>query len=143
MLIACPSCTAEYEVPASRLRPGKLVRCARCGNKWLPAYEAEEADLPPQTADVEVRPEPESEMARALPEVTAMDRLAASPASPPARIGLILAWILTFVVLAGAVAATIGWRDKLIRAWPPSGRILTATSHSTHQRVQTAGATPD
>jgi predicted Zn finger-like uncharacterized protein len=138
MRIACPSCAAEYEVPASRLRPGKLVGCARCGNKWLPALETEKA-VPPHAADVQVPLPAEVAMARALPEVTAMDRLAATPASPPSRASLVVAWVLTFVVLAGALAAMIGWRDKVVRAWPPSGRILTATSHSTHPRVQTAG----
>ena len=37
MRITCPSCAAHYEVPAARLRPGKLVRCVRCGADWLPA----------------------------------------------------------------------------------------------------------
>ncbi len=67
-----------------------------------------------------------------------MDRLAATPVRPAARTGLIAAWVLTFVVLASAVAATVGWRDEVVRAWPPSGRILTTTGHSAARQSHTA-----
>jgi predicted Zn finger-like uncharacterized protein len=137
MRIVCSSCAAEYEVPALRLRPGKLVRCARCGNKWLPVDQAEEG-APSDTADEQRAPDVELQNAGSLPEVTAMDRLAATPVRPAARTGLIAAWVLTFVVLASAVAATVGWRDEVVRAWPPSGRILTTTGHSAARQSHTA-----
>lgn len=53
-----------------------------------------------------------------------MDRLAAAPAPPAASAGPMAAWVLTVVVLAAAVASAVTWRDSVIRAWPPSGRIL-------------------
>ena len=36
MRIECPSCAARYEVPETRLAPGRAVRCARCGSDWVP-----------------------------------------------------------------------------------------------------------
>jgi hypothetical protein len=39
--------------------------------------------------------------------------------------------MLTFVVLAGAAAAAIGWRGAVVQAWPPSGRILAAAPPTT------------
>jgi predicted Zn finger-like uncharacterized protein len=142
MRIACPSCAAEYEVPASRLKPGKLVRCARCGGKWLPDPDPEpvasEGDLARQ-----IPPDTELGAARSLPDVTAMDRLAASRAATLDRKRLIAAWALTFVVLAGAVAAVVGWRDDVVRTWPPSGRILAATGQSVAQPAQTGSKKPE
>jgi predicted Zn finger-like uncharacterized protein len=126
MRIACPSCAATYEVPASRLRPGKLVRCARCANDWLPVQQAEPAVPPSTSADPATAVVPAT--AAPLPAMTAMDRLAAAPASPPARVGLIGAWVLTLIVLAAAVVAIVGWRQVVVRAWPPSARILTTTA---------------
>jgi hypothetical protein len=97
--------------------------------------DVEEVVPPPVSAEPPRDPEPEK--AAPLPEVTAMDRLAASPASPSGRTNLTRAWVLTFVVLAGAVAIAFTWRDTVIRAWPPSGRILEGTSHATPQPLST------
>lgn len=129
MLIACPSCAAAYQVPALRLKPGKLVRCARCGHDWLP--DPEDA-VPPQASVEQPLPhdEPEAEPVTPMPELTAMDRLAAMPRLRPAHTGLIAAWVLTFVILTAAVAAAIGWRATIVRVWPPSSRIF-ATSTQT------------
>jgi predicted Zn finger-like uncharacterized protein len=149
MRIACPSCAATYEVPASRLRPGKLVRCARCANDWLPVQLAEPVVPPATSVDPVTAVAPAT--AAPLPAMTAMDRLAASPASPPARVGLIGAWVLTVIVLAAAVVAIVGWRQVVVRAWPPSARILTTTvatpsasnGNSSPSPAQTAGKAPE
>jgi predicted Zn finger-like uncharacterized protein len=135
MRIACPSCAATYEVPASRLVPGKMVRCARCATDWLPPLEPEEATPPPESAKAPADAAPPIEapvqgmtaQGMTAQGMTAMDRLAAAAAQPPARTGLIGAWVLTLIVLTGAVAATVGWRSAIVRAWPPSGRILATT----------------
>ena len=141
MRIACPSCDAAYEVPDSRLPRGKMVRCARCDNKWLPAAQADDTVSPPDPAVVSAPVIADSEAASAddapdaapaaapqAPTATAMDRLSASPTAGlrPHR-GLIGAWAMTFVVLALAVAAAVVWRNAVVRAWPPSGRILATT----------------
>ncbi len=40
MRIVCPSCAARYEVPETRLVPGKPVKCAKCGASWAPLAAA-------------------------------------------------------------------------------------------------------
>jgi predicted Zn finger-like uncharacterized protein len=117
MRIVCPSCDAEYEVPASRLTSRRMVRCARCGGEWMAAQETPE---PPPDPD----PESSAEPVVQAPTLTAMDRLASNPPPLPRPSRLIAAWIMTFVVLASAVAATIIWRGAIVRAWPPSSLIL-------------------
>ncbi|HEY0181220.1 MAG TPA: hypothetical protein VGC09_00295, partial [Rhodopila sp.] len=120
---------------ASRLKPQRMVRCARCGSEWEPVREVDEAAAPPR--DVVHRDLPEqppsdggAEMT-SLPEITAMDRLAASPAKPPASRRLMGAWAGTFAVLAAAVIATVIWRQAVVRFWPPSGRILQTSEQAT------------
>ena len=72
-----------------------------------------------------------SEPVLPAPRITTMDRLAASVHNLPERTPLIVAWVLTGVVLIAAVAATVTWREAVVRAWPPSSRILGHTDHVT------------
>jgi len=137
MRITCPRCAASYEVPTARMRPGKLVRCARCGGDWLPEPDAEPVAEPDVPAEHHA-PAAETEAPVPPPLVSAMDRLAASPASVAPRASLLAAWVLTFVVLAASVAATVAWRDAVIRTWPPSSRILAAKDHTVPPSGQTA-----
>ena len=130
MRITCPGCAANYDVPASRLKPGKLVRCARCGNDWLPAPDAGNVVAQQEPAAEQASTDVSHEADASPPEFVATDRLTPPAIAPPARQGLFVAWVLTFLVLAGAVAATIGWRDSIVRAWPPSSRILGAARHT-------------
>jgi predicted Zn finger-like uncharacterized protein len=126
MRIACPSCAATYEVPDSRLKPGQMVRCARCGGEWVPKAEPEHVTESLASDEPETGPYTgqEVETAKAQPALTAMDRLASPPPPPPWSRSLLAAWILTGAVLTGAVAATIIWRQEFMSIWPPSSRIL-------------------
>lgn len=125
MRIVCPSCAAQYEVPASRMTQRRMVRCARCGGQWKPVQEAE----PPRPADEapaslrEDKPLPVAQP-DVLPPVTAMDRLAVGAPKPVRPVGLRVAWIMTIVILAAAVAGAVIWRAPITRTWPPASRIL-------------------
>jgi predicted Zn finger-like uncharacterized protein len=138
MRIVCPSCAAEYEVPTARLKPGKLVRCARCRSSWLPDLHAEDA-VPPRDPADEPASGAEFDATGSLPGITAMDRLAAAAAPPPRPTRLIGAWVLTFAVLAGAFVAVLGWRDAVVRVWPPSSRLLAATDQTAPPPGQITG----
>ena len=140
MRIACPSCASEYEVPASRLTPRKMVRCASCGGEWIPVHTTD--DTVPPLEPAEDRPSSPL-VPEAAPAVTAMDRLAA--AKPPRRssAGLVGAWALTFVVLAGVIAATVIWREAVVRAWPQSALVLAPFDRAVPQPAKTEGKKAD
>ncbi len=128
MRIACPSCAAEYDVPASRLPPHKKVRCVRCGGEWVPVREAIETEPETEAA----LPEP------VLPVISAPPPVAPPIAGPavsgklaPSPVGLAAAWVMTFIFLAASLAATIVWRADIMRAWPPSRLILTPMGEKT------------
>ena len=141
MRIACPSCAAEYDVPESRVKPGKMVRCARCGGEWMAADDLADdvAEPDPGPTLAEAYPEPSAEPVVSAPAMTAMDRLPASRSVPPSQSGLIGAWVLTAVVLTGAATGVIVWREAIVRIWPPSSRILAPADHPMPQPAQTAG----
>jgi predicted Zn finger-like uncharacterized protein len=136
MRIACPKCAAEYEVPASRLAPRKTVRCARCGGEWTAVGEAEELSQEVAATLSEQELNHHAELEEPAPLMTAMDRLAATGLRPPRSTRLVAAWILTLVILMAAVAATIVWREPVVRAWPPSGRVLGSAAHMTPASAQ-------
>lgn len=125
MRIACPSCAAEYEVPSSRLPPGRLVRCVRCGGEWIAVHEAEEAP-PPETPEPLDAPAETEVQAAPQPAPAAFQRLAAPlpPVTKPVSVALIVAWVVSFAVLAAAASATLAWKADIERAWPPSARLL-------------------
>ncbi len=79
-----------------------------------------EASLPARMQQAPMQPVP----MQPLPQITAMDRLAARPPQPLHRRGLIAAWTATVIVLLAAAAAALLWRQAVVRAWPPSSRIL-------------------
>ncbi len=64
MKIVCPSCAATYEVPEAVVAAKRSVRCARCGNNWVPAGDPVSAGPAPGVTPDAVAP--------------------ASPAAPPA-----------------------------------------------------------
>ena len=128
MRITCSSCSATYDVPDSLITPGRIVRCARCGNEWAPAtpYEPAASHEPaPATPDPEsLAPEPETLAAEPAAEVSqsAMDRLSAHPAPPPSANGLRIAWAASLAVLVALAGAAYLWRAQVESAWPPSAR---------------------
>jgi hypothetical protein len=62
-------------------------------------------------------------ISRAVPApLTAMDRLAAHPATTHASLQLRLAWVASLVLLVLAAGAAYGWRGEIVAVWPPSAR---------------------
>ena len=128
MRVACPSCSATYDVPDSLVTPGRIVRCARCGNEWTPVqaipHEPPPSQEPPAKELDRRTPEPPTLAAEPGAEVrqSAMDRLSAHPAPPPSATGLRIAWAVSLVALLAMAGAAYAWRTQVVSAWPPSAR---------------------
>jgi predicted Zn finger-like uncharacterized protein len=122
MRIACSSCSATYDVPDSLVTPGRIVRCARCGNEWNPVAALPKEETPDDQPDT--TPEQPSPVEEAAPEIrqSAMDRLSAHPATTASTLGLRIAWAVSLVVLLALVGSAYAWRTQLVSAWPPSAR---------------------
>jgi hypothetical protein len=87
------------------------------------AAPALEPEPEPEPAPL-LPPEPaESVISRAVPApLTAMDRLAAHPASTHTSLQLRAAWVASLVLLVLAAGAAYGWRSQIVAVWPPSAR---------------------
>ena len=143
MLITCPSCQSEYNVPGT-LPPGRMVKCAKCQFKWAPVPA--EPPPPPPEPQLELRAEPLTELPAELPPA-APEPLAARPPrrrlSVPRPLGL--AWAGSACLLAALLAAAILWRGPVMHAWPPAGRLyawLHLAEPAAVQRQAEGGAAP-
>ena len=124
MRIDCPACAATYEVPDHLMKVGRAVKCARCGESWMPVPLAPEPDAIEQPAwEPEPAPPAVPSVAVNAPAVSAMDRLAAHPARAAASWGLRLAWASSIAVLLAGVAGAYVWRQDVMRVGPPSIRL--------------------
>ncbi len=136
MRIVCPSCSATFEVPKTRLAQGQAVRCARCGTDWTPLAEPGPA-LPVQTAE----PLEQSLPARGMGPVTLPTPPTASAVRPLSLLApilerlnlavagepvLIASWAVSIAVVIGLGWAAVTWRSSVMHAWPPSERLYTA-----------------
>jgi predicted Zn finger-like uncharacterized protein len=146
MRIVCPACEATYNVPDAKLATGaRKVRCAKCGNEWVPTpeppheplefepapsiHDEPPADFPalppvPET-DPYGRHEPRLKPLRTRPERVA-EPTHEEPPPPRGRRRAVVAWLLTVLVLAAAGAAAVQWRSDVMSAWPPSERVYSA-----------------
>ncbi len=143
MRIVCPICSAAYEVRDALLAAGRPVRCARCGEEWVPISTVRATPVPFPTPPFEPPPAattepddvvlPPREPRRSLlpdepgdivPRLSAMERLASRPARlPSSAMELRAAWAASIVLLVVFGWGLIAWRGDIMRSWPPSARL--------------------
>jgi predicted Zn finger-like uncharacterized protein len=133
MRIACPSCSAAYDVPDPLVPPGRVVRCARCGSEWTPAGPTPPPEPEVEPPPPELEPEPDPFVRRRAAPVadpaarqSAMDRLAADPALPQSNLRLRLAWAASVLLIVLCAAGAVAWRAQIVESWPPSARMYAA-----------------
>lgn len=127
MRIVCPTCTAAYEVPPTLLRPGQVVRCARCTGEWAPQIDTI-APPPGQARDTELGP-PRAPSPPVRPRPVPV-----RPAPVPARgtAAVRIAWCASLVILAALLWGAYSQRDFVMQAWPPSVRLYAALGLARH-----------
>ncbi len=158
MRIECPGCEAAYEVPQAQIRPGRSVRCARCGLQWRPGGE-QPPEPEPADFDLEAAAESAAPVADAASEEAPPGSPLGSELAPPgsglglrrpAAPGLAAAaaaraaerrptpelaawgagWAISLIVLAGLLLSAAHWRQAVMRDWPPSIRLYVALGAS-------------
>lgn len=148
MQIACPVCSANYEVPDQMLGPGRKVRCAKCGHQWVPGpAPVRNAASPPRPTPA---PSPGSppranfrERLSELPRVSTqpqplvmepVDRLRSTVAEEPAyqvterrsSPAVWIGWVASVIVWGLVIWAAYAYRAEIMAAWPPSQRLYVA-----------------
>jgi predicted Zn finger-like uncharacterized protein len=135
MQITCPACAATYEVPSTALKPGQLVRCARCAGEWAPLSATPDANTAAQAA----REPPSSPPAGpATDDATAENALTSTPgraaprapksgqAAPRRGVALSLAWAASVIAMLLLGWAGYAERSAIMQLWPPSVRLYAA-----------------
>jgi len=143
MRIVCPSCSATYDVPDALLRGRRTVRCAACSREWNltdtappepeslfrpeppPAEEVLEGTAEPVPHNRLEPPRREGIPREAIARAIAMDRLQNAPPPRKGGLGLAVAWVLSFAVLAALAWSAYDYRIAVMNAWPPSIRLYT------------------
>ena len=142
MLIVCPSCQAEYNVPDALLgRAARQVRCARCANEWLPDELRPPVDEAPAPTPA---PAPPPAPAHAPPAVLreADEATTGEPVTAPSladefrlptttgtghaarsALGPAVGWLASLALLGAAGWAAATWREAVVQAWPASQRL--------------------
>jgi predicted Zn finger-like uncharacterized protein len=128
MLIDCPDCAAQYDVPDGRLRAGLRLRCSHCAAEFaVPAAPVAQAEPLAAAAPV-LAADAVAESAPLPGFLSTGPRLA--PERAPVRhgrpYGLVAAWLLSFVILGGGGWAAVHWRAPIMRTWPPATRAFAA-----------------
>lgn len=127
MILSCPSCNIRYNLDAAALRGGLTVRCVKCGNTWhqdppddMPKVVEVEPDIPEQEV-------PEAEAAAPSNEKVDVPHVVRRrPAAVPPRKSLPVAWIVLAAAVVAVLFITIGFRDGIVKAWPPSAGLYEA-----------------
>jgi len=129
MILTCTSCGTRYSVDGSKFpAAGRTVRCAKCGNSWHQAGDAEAAPpsaIPDVAADapladtVPFGPSPTRSFAPAA---------AAPEPRPPLgpKIAVAAGWVGLFAVVLLIVGAAVRYRQDIASIWPQSAGVYSS-----------------
>jgi predicted Zn finger-like uncharacterized protein len=125
MILVCPSCDTRYFAEDNAIgKEGRRVRCASCGHSWF--AKPQDEDAPAAAVDTGLTREQVERLrqtaaansaARAGPHAEFRAREHAR--RQRARSGAaFIAWLLGFVIFAGAAGAAVFFRNDVADAWP-------------------------
>jgi predicted Zn finger-like uncharacterized protein len=110
MILTCPQCSTRYHVDASSIgTPGRTVRCASCGNRWLAK--------PPADAPQVVELDPASPLTD-----DPLWSAAGAATSPRRSSASLIGWLIGVLVILLAASAVIG-RNEIVAGFPASASL--------------------
>lgn len=131
MRITCPSCGAAYQVPDALLATRRALRCAGCGQTWVPGGPSAATRAEPSAAPPPPAPPPAEDFAPVAARLAApvIEPRAERAAAAPRRAGnerlspLALAWAGSLAAFAALLAGLVLFRAEIAAAWPPFQRV--------------------
>ncbi len=119
MRIACPNCSAYFDVPEDAIpEEGRKLRCSQCQHKWhqLPIEETNELAFEDVTEDLPNPLETEIKLSDNIPIPSSEEIIETSRKRRPN-----VPWvpITIFAVLVLAISAGLNWRIDAVKQYPP------------------------
>ena len=110
MILTCPQCSTRYHVDAKSIgTPGRTVRCASCGNRWLAKPPADAPRV------IELDPAAPPTNGRLWP-------VAGAVAEPRRGSASLVGWLIGVLVILIVASAVIG-RNEIVAGFPASASI--------------------
>ena len=119
MRIACPNCSAYFDVPEDAIpEEGRKLRCSQCQHKWhqLPIEENNELAFEDVTEDLPNPLKTEIELSDNIP-IPSSEQIIET--SRKGRLNVPWAPITIFAVLVLAISAGLNWRIDAVKQYPP------------------------
>ena len=119
MRIACPNCSAYFDVPEDAIpEEGRKLRCSQCQHKWhqLPIEENNELAFKDVTEDLPNPLKTEIELSDNIP-IPSSEEIIEN--SRKGRLNVPWAPITIFAVLVLAISAGLNWRIDAVKQYPP------------------------
>ena len=119
MRIACPNCSAYFDVPEDAIpEEGRKLRCSQCQHKWrqLPIEENNELAFAEITEDLPNPLETEIEHSGNIPIPSSEEII---ETSRKRRLNVPWVPITIFAVLILVISAGLNWRIDAVKQYPP------------------------
>ena len=119
MRIACPNCSAYFDVPEDAIpEEGRKLRCSQCQHKWrqLPIEENNELAFEEITEDLPNPLETEIEHSGNIPIPSSEEII---ETSRKRRLNVPWVPITIFAVLILVISAGLNWRIDAVKQYPP------------------------
>jgi predicted Zn finger-like uncharacterized protein len=106
MILTCPQCSTRYHVDAKSIgAPGRSVRCASCGNRWLAKPPADA----PQALELD-------------PTDSRLWPVGGAAAAPRGSSASLVGWLIGVLVILIVASAVIG-RNEIVAGFPASATL--------------------
>ena len=119
MRIACPNCSAHFDVPDDAIpEEGRKLRCSQCQHKWHQSPILEDYELAFED-EAEELPDPletEIELTGYIPIPSSEEII---ETSQKRRLNLPWVPITIFALLVLAISAGLNWRAEAVKQYPP------------------------
>lgn len=120
MILTCPACATRYLLDTRALGTrGRNVRCARCAHSWYELPPKRETDDAAGQAPADGEPLQGAQTPRPIPPGSNLPALIGAHRRRQGPLG----WLALAVVVAAGSTAAIGYRERIVEAWPPAGRL--------------------
>jgi predicted Zn finger-like uncharacterized protein len=125
MLLTCPDCAAEYNVPDHVMDGAPVtLRCVRCSREWE-AGGARSEPVSPEEAPPEHHAGPMMPSPLQVPPAPLEHPHADIAHNHAIRRG-VAGWMLSVILVGLVIWAAIQWRQEVMASWPPSQRAYQA-----------------